>query len=79
MSYFISDAHEYIFYLLELDGEQQTFRLNIKKFCYHNKKYAKKWRDGILEIINSNPSISPDSVQEAENELNRIYRNMIDY
>lgn len=79
MRYFISEAHEYMFYLLELSGKQRMNKLGITPMCYRNKGRAKQWRDEVSKIINSDVAFHPDVLKEAESKLDEIYRNMTDY
>ena len=77
-SRFKSKEDEYIFYLLDLDGEIQSKKLNIKPILYKDKIKAKKWRNNITKIIN--PNISKDrQAMEATKKLNNIYENMMKY
>ena len=74
--YFKSKANEYIYYLVELYGEVQKEKLNIKLVHYKSKEKAKKWRDNIIDIIHPNKSTHPDATK-AYSVLDEIYREML--
>lgn len=74
--YFKSDAHKYIFYLLELEGKERISKLKINKSHYKNKDIARLWYRDIVK------KITPDKVKgkyvaEAMIELNSIYNKML--
>lgn len=74
--YFTSKANEYIFYLLELEGELKENKLGITKRHYTNKRVAKQWMVSVLEEIN--PKVCRNShATEAVEELNKIYEGLI--
>lgn len=75
--YFNSLEAEYIFYLVELDGDERADKLNITKRCYTNKKIAKTWRDKIANIIQADKS-SHDKSMEALAQLNKLYNDMVE-
>ena len=72
--YFLSTATEYIYYLMELEGDIKIRNLGITKNHYTNKKKAKEWRDKIYITINKENHPKSD---EALEELDRIYELMI--
>lgn len=72
--YFSSTAKEYIYYLMELEGDIKIRNLGITKNHYTNKKKAKEWKDKIYKSINKEDH---PKTQEALLELNRIYELMI--
>ena len=74
--YFKSKEDEYIFYLVELNGEIQQEKLNIKRILYRNKEKAKKWRNDIIKIIDPDRINHPKATQSAK-VLNEIYKEMI--
>ena len=61
-NYFKSKEDEYIFYLVELDGELQ-------------QEKAKKWRNSIITVIHPDASSHPN-VNDATAKLNEIYKRM---
>jgi hypothetical protein len=75
-NYFKSKENEYIFYLLELDGEIQQKKLNIERIFYKDKEKAKKWRNKIMKMINPDISKHPMSTQSTK-ILNEIYKDMM--
>lgn len=75
-NYFISNAAEYIFYLLELDGEIRTRKLGITKTHYSNKKKAKAWRDKISKAIHPD-KCRHEKAADAMSKLNSMYKSMV--
>ncbi|NEW61704.1 hypothetical protein GSY74_10440 [Sulfurovum sp. bin170] len=75
-NYFKSKEDEYIFYLLELNGEMQQKKLNIERILYKDRTKATKWRDDIIQIIDPDKSSHPKVTQSAK-VLNKIYEEMI--
>lgn len=73
---FTSEASEYIFYLLELDGEARLKKLKVTKTHYSNKEKAKKWKNDIAKVIHYDKCHHPLS-DEATSMLMDIYRGMI--
>jgi hypothetical protein len=74
-NYFKSKEDEYIFYLVELDGELQQEKLKIDLSLYKDKEKAKEWRDSIITVIH--PDVSKHSnVNDATAKLNEIYKRM---
>ena len=67
---------EYIFYLLELEGELRMQKLGINKSHFTNKKKAKQWRDKISKEIHPDKS-DHKKAEEAMAKLNSIYEAMI--
>lgn len=74
--YFASVGTEYIYYLVELDGELRTQKLGISKAQFTNKKKAKEWRDQIVKQIHPDVNHHPNATQ-AMNILNEIYATMV--
>lgn len=72
--YFLSASTEYIYYLMELEGDIKIKNLGITKNHYTNKKKAKEWKDKIYKSIKEEKHPKLD---EALEELNRIYELMI--
>ncbi|MGL5313317.1 MAG: hypothetical protein ACRC92_08715 [Peptostreptococcaceae bacterium] len=75
-SYFYSEGHEYIYYLVELNGDIKKNNLGINKNLYTNKKKAKEWKDRISKKIINEATDHPN-LNEALEELNNIYQEMI--
>ena len=75
-SYFQSLEDEYIFYLIELDGEIQQEKLKIDRTFYKDKTKAKNWRNSIIEVIHPDKSQHPNATKATE-ILNEIYTRMI--
>lgn len=75
-SYFYSQGHEYIYYLVELSGDLKNVNLGINKNLYTNKKKAKEWKDKITKKIINEATDHP-RLNEALEELNIIYQSMI--
>ena len=74
-NYFKSKEDEYIFYLVELDGELQQEKLKIDLSLYKDKEKAKKWRNSIITVIHPDASSHPN-VNDATAKLNEIYKRM---
>lgn len=75
-SYFYSEGHEYIYYLVELNGDIKKNNLGINKNLYTNKKKAKEWKDRISKKIINEATDHPN-LNRALEELNNIYQEMI--
>ena len=73
--YFISPSIEYIFYLVELDGEIRMNKLNITSKLFKDKKEAKSWRDKISKLIHPDVCTHAKS-SEAMMKLNELYQQM---
>lgn len=78
--FFKSKAHEYIYYLTELDGEERINKLKIYKSHYLNKDVAKKWYREISKEIHPDKLIGKKlkNLDKAMAELSAIYREMVD-
>jgi len=74
--YFKSQAHRYIFALVELDGESRQRVLDINDELYHDKEKAKKWRDNIVKLIHPD-SCKIEDMENAMAKLNYLYSRMI--
>lgn len=74
--FFTSKASEYIFYLLELDGEARLKKLKVTKTHYSNKTKATKWRNDIIKVIHSDKCHHPRA-DEATSKLTELYKGMI--
>lgn len=74
--YFYSKEAEYIYYLVELSGEEQVNKLGIKQIYYKEKDFAKKWRNEIAKIIHPDKTSHPSAAQAIE-ILNNIYAKMV--
>lgn len=73
--YFNSQASEYIFYLIELDGEIRMKKLGITNAHFKNKRLAKKWREDISKAIHPDVCQHPYATQ-AMSKLNDLYSQM---
>lgn len=74
--YFSSQAAEYIFYLVELDGEVRMEKLGITSSCFSNKRSAKNWREKISKVIH--PDICHHLyASDAMSKLNELYAHMV--
>lgn len=73
--YFTSKSNEYIFYLIELDGELRMKKLGITKTHFTNKKRAKTWRDKISKEIHPDINNHPKA-HLAMSKLNEMYASM---
>lgn len=74
--YFSSQAAEYIFYLVELDGEIRMEKLGITSSCFTNKRSAKNWREKISKVIH--PDICHHlHANDAMSKLNELYAHMV--
>lgn len=75
IDYFKTEADQYIYYLLELDGKTRQEKLKITDYHYRNRQYASKWYKDIVKIIDpdvcrhkkANPAVA---------KLNNIYKGM---
>ncbi len=74
--YFNSKESEYIYYLIELDGEIRQKKLNITRILYKDKQKAKKWRDEVIKIIHPDKNSHPNATKSSK-ILNEIYEEMI--
>jgi len=74
--YFKSLEDEYIYSLVELDGELRKEKLNIDISLYKNKEKAKEWRNNLMNIIHPDKSNHPNATKASE-ILNELYTNMI--
>lgn len=75
-TYFSSLSNEYIFYLLELDGDVRDKKLGITKAHYNNKTRAKNWMNKIAKCIHPDQCNHPKA-DKAMAKLNTLYKNMI--
>lgn len=75
-TYFSSLSNEYIFYLLELDGDVRAKKLGITKAHYNNKTRAKNWMNKIAKCIHPDQCNHPKA-DKAMAKLNTLYKNMI--
>lgn len=76
--YFKSEAHELIYYLIQLDGEERMDKLNIYSTHYHDKELAKSWYKDIAKKIHSDKLNNREIIgaEEAMSELTAIYKKM---
>ncbi len=74
--YFKGTAEKYIYYLLELQGDERLKKLGVNKMHYVDKEIAAKWKKNIAKVIH------PDNchhikAKEAMETLNKLYGEMI--
>lgn len=76
--YFKSEAHEMVFYLNELDGEERLNKLAVYKIHYLNEELARKWYLDIAKKIHPDVLIKDniDGAEEAMSNLTAIYNGM---
>lgn len=74
--YFTSVSNEYIFYLLELDGDVRARKLGITKTHYSNRTRAKNWMTKIAKSIHPDHCNHPKA-DKAMAKLNTLYKNMV--
>lgn len=76
--YFKSEAHEIIFYLNELDGEERLNKLSVYKIHYLNEELARKWYLDIAKKIHPDVLIKDNinGAEEAMSNLTAIYKGM---
>lgn len=74
-NYFTCKSNEYIFYLLELDGEIRMNKLGITPAHFSNHAKAKLWRDQLSKLIHPDICHHPEA-GEAMATLNELYRQM---
>lgn len=76
--YFKSEAHEIIFYLNELDGEERLNKLSVYKIHYLNEELARKWYLDIAKKIHPDVLIKDNinGAEEAMSNLTAIYNGM---
>lgn len=77
--FFKSKAHEYIYYLTELDGDERINKLKIYKSHYLNKDAAKKWYREISKEIHPDKLVERKlkNSERAMAELSAIYSEMV--
>jgi hypothetical protein len=75
-NYFKTKEDEYIFYLVELDGEMQQEKLKISRMHYADKEKAKKWRDELITMVHPDKS-NHSNATKATKKINEIYKRMI--
>lgn len=73
--YFLSKRMEYIYYLLEHDGEKREKLLGINDKIYANPKDAKRWYKKIAQIIRADLA-DCDEARNAFHKLNEIYEDL---
>lgn len=74
--YFTSKAMEYIFYLLELDGEIRMKKLEVTKSHFSSKKNAREWMKNISKEIHPDKCKNSKAV-DAMAKLNNMYSSMV--
>lgn len=76
--YFKSEAHEIIFYLNELDGDERLNKLSVYKAHYLNEELARKWYLNIAKKIHPDALVNDKIVgaEEAMSKLIAIYNGM---
>lgn len=75
-TYFSSLSNEYIFYLLELDGDIRAKKLGITKAHYSNRTRARNWMNKIAKCIHPDQCNHPKA-DKAMAKLNALYKNMV--
>lgn len=73
--YFNSSAHEYLFYLLELEGELRMNKLGITRQHFSNPKLAKQWYHAIAKQIHPDICHHPKATL-AMSELSQLFNEM---
>lgn len=73
--YFKSEASEFIFILVKLDGDVRLKFLGVNKTHFRNKEIAIEWYNNILNILHTE-STHP-LYNYAMIELNELYKAMI--
>lgn len=76
INYFTSKANEYIYCLLELDGEIRMKKLGITKKHFDNQSIAKEWMRSISKEIHPDRCNHPKAA-EAMAKLNNMYNSMV--
>lgn len=74
--YFLSKASEFVFYLVELDGETRMEKLGVTKRHFTNKKIAKTWMRNISKEIHPD-KCKLSKAEEAMSKLNSMYKLMV--
>lgn len=74
-SYFNSLTDEYLFYLLELEGELRMKKLGITRQHFSNSKVAKQWYRSLAKMIHPDVCHHPNATL-AMNQLTQLYREM---
>lgn len=74
--YFKGEAEKYLFYLLELQGEERLNKLGVNKMHYVNKERANKWKNNIAKIIHPD-NCHHEKAEEAMEVLNKLYEEMV--
>ncbi|MCM2130036.1 DnaJ domain-containing protein [Larsenimonas rhizosphaerae] len=77
--YFVSKRAEYIYYLLEHEGERREKLLGIDDEIYSDKKVAKKWYKRIAQIVHPDfGTRDSEQAKEAFQKLQDIYQDLTD-
>lgn len=77
--YFVSKRAEYIYYLLEHEGERREKLLGIDDEIYSDKKVAKKWYKRIAQIVHPDfDARDSEQAKEAFQKLQDIYKDLTD-
>lgn len=76
--FFASEAHQLVFYLTSLDGEERMEKLKIYKAYYYDKKLAGQWYHNILNKIHPDKlnGLTIKNTEKAIANLKKIYRGM---
>ena len=72
--YFKNEEAKYIFYLVALEGKLQMDFLGIDRGHYGNRERAKNWYEEIIKKIEKSDH---PKLEEALENLNRLYKGMI--
>lgn len=74
--FFKNQESKYLFCLTEVDGKKRNEVIGLTDELYDNKNKAKKWYRNIAKIIR--PDIkNDDRTKKAFNELNKLYKNIM--
>jgi hypothetical protein len=75
--YFTSKRYEYIYYLLEHEGEKREKLLGIEDELYSDPKKAKRWYKSIAQIIRADLGDN-ESAKQAFQKLQDIFQDLTD-
>lgn len=73
--YFLGKRQEYIYYLLEHDGEKREKLLGISNEIYEDSKKARRWYKKIAQIIRADLA-DCDGAKNAFQKLQEIYKDL---
>lgn len=75
--FFINKRKEYIYYLLEHDGEKRENLLGINDKIYSDPKEAKRWYKKMAQVIRADLG-DCDNAKKAFHKLQEIYEDLTD-